>query len=49
MGGANCKICEYSLNIFNSVDFSPEIQSNTKKLNFKYNLNENINLSWKKT
>ena len=33
--GTNCKICEYSLNIRNIVDFSPEIPSGIRKLNFE--------------
>ena len=31
----NCKICEYSLNIRNIVDFLPEIPSGIRKLNFQ--------------
>ena len=35
MRGTNCKICKYSLNIRNIVDFLPEIPSGIRKLNFQ--------------
>ena len=35
MRGTNCKICEYSLNIRNIVDFLPGIPSGIRKLNFQ--------------
>ena len=35
MRGTNCKICEYSLNIRDIVDFLPEIPSGIRILNFQ--------------
>ena len=35
MRGTNCKICEYSLDRRNIVDFLPEIPSCIRKLNFQ--------------